>query len=358
MSELVRFGILGSGAVALLHARALAQAKGAKLVAIGGRNATTTTELAGKLGVTAALDCDDLLARKDVDAVIVCTPSGTHAEQGLRAAAAGKHVLVEKPIDVTLDRARALIEGCRTAGVRLGVVFQNRFLPHVALIRGAIQAGRLGRVILADGHVKWFRGHGYYQDAPWRGTRALDGGGALMNQAIHTVDLVHHLAGPVASVSGFTARLRHKSIECEDTAVAALRLVDGGCGVLEAATSVWPGFARRLELHGERGSVVLEGNDVPVWSMEGSGPEEAELARLRGEEKVRSDGAQDPTAIDLTPHRLQLEDFAAAVRDDRSPAVDGEEGMRALEIVLAIYRSAASGQAVTLPLRDAPTADG
>jgi predicted dehydrogenase len=347
----VRFGLVGSGNVARLHGRALASARGAKLVAVGGRNAASTSALAQELGIAAALDVDDLIARKDVDAVIVCTPSGTHAELGIRAARAGKHVLVEKPIDVTLERARALIGACREARVRLGVVFQNRFLAPVALVRRALDGGRLGRVLLANGYVKWFRGHGYYEGAPWRGTRALDGGGALMNQAIHTVDLVHHLAGPVAAVSGFTATLRHK-IECEDAAVANLRLVSGGLGTLEATTSVWPGFARRLELHGEKGSVVIDGDDVPVWSLEGSGPEEDELKALRAAAKERkaAGGESDPMAIDLSPHRAQHEDFAAAVRNDRAPAVDGEEGLRALEIVLAVYRSAAEKRTVELPL--------
>jgi predicted dehydrogenase len=216
----------------------------------------------------------------------------------------------------------------------------------VALLRRAIERGRLGRLFVADAHVKWFREPAYYEAARWRGTRALDGGGALMNQAIHTVDLLQHLAGPVAAVTGYTARLRHPGIECEDTAVAALKFQNGALGLLQATTSVAPGFSRRVELSGERGTVILDGNDISVWKVEGTGEEEVELERLRTAARDASDGSSDPMRLDIAGHRTQLEDFVAAVAQGREPIVTGGEALKALGIVLAVYESAASGRPV------------
>lgn len=342
----VGFGILGAGNIAQIHAAAIQALPSARLVGFHATQPARAEALAARFGGIASTDLDAFLSHPDLDAVTICTPSGTHAELGQRAAAAGKHVIVEKPIDVTLAKAEALIAACRRHGVRLGVIFQSRFLPAVALLRRAIQRGRLGRIFVADAHVKWFREPAYYEAARWRGTRALDGGGALINQAIHTVDLLQHLAGPVAEVTGFTARLRHPGIECEDTAVAALKFHSGALGLLQATTSVAPGFARRLELSGERGTVILDGNDISVWKLDGTGEEEAELERLRRAARDTSDGAADPMRLDVAGHRAQLEDFVAVVTQGREPIVTGAEALKALAIVLAVYESAASGRPI------------
>jgi predicted dehydrogenase len=238
--------------------------------------------------------------------------------------------------------------------VRLGVIFQSRFLPAVTLIKQAIERGRLGKLYVVDAYVKWFRNQAYYQAAAWRGTKALDGGGALINQGIHTVDLAQHFAGPAASIYGIAERKHHPYIEGEDTALALVKYRGGAAGVIEATTSLAPGFSRRVEVHGEKGSIVLDGNDITVWQLEGQGDDEDEamLARLRLEKKDASDGASNPMNLDITAHRGQLEDFVGAVRDGRAPAVDGHEALKALEIVLAVYRSSETGQAVDLPLVD------
>jgi predicted dehydrogenase len=344
------FGIVGAGNISLIHAQALAEVPGARLRAVLARDPAKAEALASRFGAEPCTDPARFFAREDLQVVTICTPSGTHAELGAAAAAAGKHVLVEKPIDVTLEKARALVATCRAHGVRLGVIFQSRFLPAVALVKRAIDRGRLGRLYVADAQVKWFRGKTYYEDARWRGTKALDGGGALINQSIHTVDLLQHLAGPVASVFGMTGRLRHPSIEGEDTAVAVVRFASGALGTIQGTTSIWPGFARKVELHGERGTIVLEGNDVTIWSVEGTGEEEAELERLRAGAKDASDGSSNPMSLDTAGHRRQIEEFVAALREGRAPAVDGEEGLKALEIVLGVYRSAETGAPVALPL--------
>jgi predicted dehydrogenase len=343
-------GIVGAGNIAQIHAAAVNAIPGARLVGFLGKTRERAQALAARFGGEASTDAAAFFGRPDLHVVAICTPSGTHAELGVAAAAAGKHVIVEKPIDVTLDKARALIAACRRHGVQLGVIFQSRFLPAVALMKKAIDRGRLGRLYVADAYVKWFRSREYYEAARWRGTRALDGGGALINQSIHTVDLVQYLAGPAASVFGHAARLRHPYIETEDTAVAVVKYRSGAVGVLEGTTSIAPGFSRRVEIHGERGSIVLDGNDISVWKVEGQGEEEAELEALRAAARDASDGSSNPMNLDVTGHKMQIEDFLAAVRAGGRPVIDGEEGLKALEMVLAVYRSSETGRPVELPL--------
>ncbi len=340
------FGVIGCGNIAPVHAQAVLDAPRAALRGFLGRSPARAEALGRRFGVPWSVDAAEFLRRSDFAAVLIGTPSGTHAELGIRAAEAGKHVLVEKPIEVTLEKARALIAACRQNGVKLGVIFQSRFLPAVQILKRAVERGRLGRVYQADAYVKWYREPAYYASASWRGTYALDGGGALINQSIHTIDLLQYLAGPVATVFGHAERLRHTTIEAEDTAVAVVKFASGAVGVIEGATSLRPGFARRLELHGEKGSVILEGNEIREWRVEGGGEEEQALAQLA--EHDASDGAADPTRLDVSGHRRQVEDLIAAVREGRPPAVDGPEAIKALAIVLAMYRSSREGQPVAV----------
>ncbi len=343
-------GIIGAGNIAQIHAGAIQAIPACKLVGFAAKTPDRAAALAQRFGGDSTADIDAFLARSDMQAVTICTPSGTHADLGIRAARAGKHVIVEKPIDVTLEKARALIDACGKAGVKLGAIFQSRFLPSVTLMKQAIDRGRLGPIYVADAYVKWFRPPSYYEAARWRGTRALDGGGALINQSIHTVDLVQHLCGPVASVFGFCDRKRHPNIEGEDTCVAVTKFRNGAVGVIEGTTSIAPGFTRRVEIHGGKGTIVLEGNDISTWSLEGTGEEEVELERLRAAAKDASDGASDPMQLDITAHRDQIAEFVEAVSAGRMPTIDGAQGLKALEIVLAVYRSADTGKLVELPL--------
>jgi predicted dehydrogenase len=345
----VGFGIIGAGNISLIHGQAIAAIPGARVRAVLSKTRERAAGLADKLGADALVDAEAFFARPDIQVVTICTPSGTHAELGMRAAAARKHVIVEKPIDVTVEKARMLVDACERQGVRLGVIFQSRFLPAVQLMKRAIERGRLGRLFVADAYVKWFRAPEYYEAARWRGTKALDGGGALINQAIHTVDLVQHLAGPAATVFGMTDRKRHAAIEAEDTAVAVVRYAGGAMGVIEATTSIYPGFSRRVEIHGEKGSVVLDGNDIAVWKLTEAGEEEAELERLRAAAKDASDGSSNPMNLDVAGHRQQIEDFLGALREGRAPVVDGREGLKALALVRAVYESAESEKPVRLP---------
>jgi predicted dehydrogenase len=278
-----------------------------------------------------------------LDAVAVCTPSGTHAEIGCAAAQAGKHVLVEKPIEIALEKADALIDVCRRSDVRLGVAFQSRFLDATRALETAMRNGRFGRPVMAGAYVKWYRDPAYYAAAQWRGTLALDGGGALINQAVHTVDLLQWIMGPVEQVTALSGRRLHPQIEGEDTLVATLRFQTGALGVIEAATSVYPGFRRRLEITGDEGTAVLDGDNISVWALRDKSPNPLPPAA------EISDGSGNAMAISCEGHRRVMQDFAEAIRNKRNPWVDGPSGRASLQLIRAIYESAwNAGKPVTV----------
>jgi UDP-N-acetyl-2-amino-2-deoxyglucuronate dehydrogenase len=331
MRNPIGIGILGCGNVAKVHAEAIRLVPDLKLISVCSDTSESAQRMGTAYGVPAHTDLTAFLSDVSLQAVSICTPTGTHADLGTAAALQGKHVLVEKPIDVSLEKADALIGACKLAGVRLGVCFQSRFLDAPRILKEAVENGRLGKPVMGSAYVKWHRSDQYYASAGWRGTLATDGGGALINQAIHTVDLLRWMMGPVASVSAFGGRILHPQIEGEDALVAALRFQNGALGVIEAATAVYPGFKRRLEITGTEGTAILDGDNITVWSLrDGSlnpAPPSGDI----------SDGSANPMAIDCEGHRRVMEDFAAAVREGRKPFVDGNDGREALELVLAIY---------------------
>jgi predicted dehydrogenase len=263
------FGIIGCGMVAELHTRAIAEIPGARLVAAFSRSRANAERIAGMAGGKCGIytDLEAMLAHPGLDVVCICTPSGAHLEPALAAARAGKHVVVEKPLEITLSRCDAIIEACDTAGVSLCTIFPSRFTAANLRLKEAVCGGRFGRLTLADTYVKWWRTQEYYDSGGWRGTWELDGGGALMNQAIHNVDLLCWLMGDVDSVVALTATLAHARIEVEDTAVASVRFKSGAMGVIEAATSVYPGLHKRTEIHGDRGSARVEQDDITLWEF-------------------------------------------------------------------------------------------
>lgn len=338
MTTEIGFGIVGCGMIGKVQAEAIASIPGARLLAVCARDEKRVAEFAAKFGATGYTDYGRFLDHPGLRIVNICTPNGAHAEQGVAAARAGIHVLVEKPIDATLEKADALIEACDRYGVKLGVIFQSRFLPAVQKIKRAIDEGRLGRLMIGDAYVKWYRAPEYY-DGSWHGTMAMDGGGALINQAIHTVDLLRWMMGPAEAAFAMKAALRYPQIEGEDTLVASLRFKNGALGAIEAATSVKPGFKRRLEISGERGTVILDGDAISCWSLDGEGEEDT------GGEQI-TDGSSNPAAISNEGHRLQIEDMMRAVIEDRAPMIDGREGRKSLELVVGLYDSAVLGQSV------------
>ncbi len=337
----IGFGLVGTGLIAKVHAQAIDSIDGARLVAVCGRSADATAEFANSTNAVAYTDFSEMVAREDIAIVNICTPSGTHRELGLLAAAAGKSVLVEKPIEISTQRADDLIDACETYGVKLGVIFQSRFAPSARRMKEAIDRGDLGRLLLGDAYVKWYRAPEYYAESSWHGTLALDGGGALINQAIHTIDLLRWIMGPMTAVCAMKGALRYPDIEAEDTLVSCLRFQNGALGVIEAATSVAPGFKRRLEISGERGTIILEGDEISVWAVDG-----ADTAEVAGEQL--DGGSSNPATIAIEGHRLQIEDMIDAVRNDRQPTVSGRDGRLSLELVEALYRSANENRVIEL----------
>jgi predicted dehydrogenase len=338
----LNIALIGAGNISETHARAASGIPDITITAVQGDNGARAERLAAMFGATPFTDLDACLGHRPLDAVIIGSPSGLHADQGMRAVDHGLHVLVEKPIDVRLDRADALVAAADAADVRLGVLFQDRTQPSLARLRDALAAGRLGRPLLASARVKWYRPAEYYGRSRWRGTWALDGGGALMNQGIHTVDLLIWLLGPVSRVIARTKALRH-AIEVEDTALALLEFSSGAVATLEATTAAYPGYPRRVELTTIAGTIAIEQGSVVAADLEGVAED-----FVASESRALNASASSPIVADVTGHRRLIEDFVEAIRDHRDPMCSGREGRKSLAVVDAVYESARTGRAVDL----------
>jgi UDP-N-acetyl-2-amino-2-deoxyglucuronate dehydrogenase len=340
------FGLIGTGMIAGFHARALREVNGAKLLGVAGRSPEGAIDFAGQQGVPfAAASVAELINRPEIAAVCITTPSGLHREPALAAIRAGKHVMIEKPIDATVEGTDEILRAAELAGVRIGSIFQARFGAGARALKAALESGRFGRLALCSAYVKWHRTAEYYTG--WKGKLALDGGGALMNQAIHAVDLLQWFAGMPAEVFGWTTRRVHLRIESEDTACATLRFASGALGTIEASTAVWPGWSRRLEICGETGSAVLEDDDIARWEFHAPLPEDDAIRAPRDRSALGS-GASAPNAIGYEGHLRQLQDFTDAIRENRQPAIDGREARKAVALIRAIYDSAVQGAPVRL----------
>jgi predicted dehydrogenase len=348
------FGIVGCGMISGFHAKAIADVKGAKLVACFDTREESATKFAAEFGCQPYNKLEAMLANPKVDIVTIATPSGAHMEPAVAAAKAGKHVIVEKPLEITLKKCDRIIDACEKAGVQLGAIFPSRFHDSSVKLKRAIDAGRFGTLTLGDAYVKWFRTQAYYDSGAWRGTWALDGGGALMNQAIHSVDLLTWLMGPVVEIQANAATLAHVRIEVEDAVVATLRFANGALGVLEATTAAYPGYLKRVEIHGSEGSAVLEEEDLKAWDFAKPRKEDKAILDEMQKHKSTGGGASDPAAIGHHGHTMQFRDFVDAVKKDRPPAVDGHEGRRSVEIILGVYKAAETGKPVKLPLKSDP----
>ncbi len=334
------FGIIGCGMIARFHAAAIGDVRGAKLVACYDVMPESVHRFAGETGCRGYHALDEMLDDRDVHIVTIGTPSGAHQEPAVAAAKAGKHVIVEKPLEVTLKRCDAIINACESAGVTLSTVFPSRFHDASRELKRAIDSGRFGRLTLGDAYVKWYRTQAYYDSGAWRGTWKLDGGGALMNQAIHSVDLLAWLMGPVVEVRAETATLAHERIEVEDTTVATLRFANGALGVIEASTAVYPGYLKRIEIHGSEGSAVIEEEDIKAWDFAKKQKRDDAIRQRMQEHHSTGGGASDPKAIGHHGHARQFADVIEAIRKKRPPLVDGPESRRSVEIITAIYKSA------------------
>jgi UDP-N-acetyl-2-amino-2-deoxyglucuronate dehydrogenase len=336
------FGIVGTGVIAAFHAEAIRSIPGARLVACQDIAADRAAEFGSTWECASFNSMDEFLAHPDLTAVIVCTPSGLHLEPGLAALNAGRHLVVEKPLEVTAERCDQLIERARERDQVLAGIFMARFSDGSALLKQAIEAGRFGRITMASASVKWYRSQEYYDSAGWRGTMRIDGGGTLMNQSIHAVDLLQWLAGEVVEVSAYTDTLAHERIEVEDVAAAAVKFRNGAVGCIMGTTASWPGWSKRIEISGTRGSVVMEDEIIRSWQFEEEAHGDADIQAAAASGPESAKGAADPTAIGFEGHRRQLADFVEAIEEDRPPLVDGTEARKAVAIIEAIYRSARS----------------
>jgi UDP-N-acetyl-2-amino-2-deoxyglucuronate dehydrogenase len=333
--------IIGAGMVANVHVTALQGLPQARISGVYSRSPVATAAFAAKYGLKTFATYEEALADRYTDIVSICLPPGQHVDFGLKAAAAGKHLILEKPMDVDVAKAQSLIDAYRAKGLTLSVIFQNRFTPAAKRVKAAIDAGLLGQLILGDAYVKWYRSPQYYAANAWRGTWQTEGGGALINQAIHTIDLLQWFMGGVKSVSGFVRTAIHK-IETEDLGVAAVEFAGGALGVIEGSTAITPSYKERIEVHGTKGSFTLEGGMVKEWKVEGCREED-----YLDVQKLSYGDTNSPAIADVN-HRAQMLDVIEAIEQGRAPLVTGEEGLKSLAIVLGIYQSSRTGQKVQL----------
>lgn len=340
------FGIVGTGLIADFHAKAIAQILNAKLIGAYNRNQEKAADFASRFECKVFETLDDLAAAPDVDVICICTASGAHLEGGLAAIRAGKHCLIEKPLEISVERCDQLINAAQQAGVHLGVIFPSRFQEVNLKIKQAVTSGRIGAPVIGNAYVKWNRSEAYYKSAAWRGTWALDGGGALMNQGIHSVDLLQWFMGPVKSVHAFAANRRHKEIEVEDTIVAILNFESGAVGTIECSTATFPGSFKRLEVIGTEGTAIVEENDLLTWQFADETGEDDVIRAAHGGKQISKGGVADPAAISFLGHQKQMEDFLTAIDKQEEPLVDGMEGRKSVAIIEAVYESVRTGKTV------------
>jgi UDP-N-acetyl-2-amino-2-deoxyglucuronate dehydrogenase len=337
------FGFIGAGAIANFHARAVAAARGGRLVGVASRSKAGAEKFAAEHGMGYATDdVDALLKQPGVDAICITTPSALHLQPALAAVRAGKHLMIEKPLDATVEGTDHILHEAEKHGVRVGSIFQARFGDAARQLKAAIDAGRFGRMVLASCYVKWNRTTEYYTG--WKGRLAEDGGGAVINQAIHGIDLLQWFAGMPVEVFAWSTQRVHQ-IESEDTAVAALKFGSGALGTIEASTALWPGFSRRIEICGEHGSVVMEDDDITRWEFREARPEDERIRATR-ESGTMGSGAAAPMAIKFEGHLRQIQDFIDGIRERRPFFIEGVEARKAVALVRAVYDSAASGRPI------------
>lgn len=343
MKKKLKIGIIGCGTIANIHAEAIKQSKNAELHSIYSRTESKAKKCAEKFEINWHTDWDSFISDTDLDIVSICTPSGNHLDYGAKAAEFGKHIIVEKPIEITLDRARKLIDKCKKHDINLSVIYQSRFMPKIADLKNKIEQNKIGNIFIGDAYIKWYRNQEYYNSGVWRGTFALDGGGVLINQAIHTIDLLQWFMGDIETVYGKIGTFTHANIEGEDNAVAVLKYKSGAIGVVEGSTSVQPAQSRRIELHGEKGTAIVSNDAVQILM-----PEQKANAKelVNGEE---TSGASSPLeGFSIEPHKIQFEAIVDAINNNSQPPISGEESLKSLAIVLAIYESSKNNSTIVM----------
>ena len=351
MAEPLRFGIVGCGVIGPVHAEAIASLPDAQLVSVVDINPQQAQKLASQFGAVPYTHLQHMLDSEPVDVVIICTPSGLHGEFACQVMRSGRHVIVEKPMEITRAAIDEMLRVQQATGVKLAVISQHRFDPSSRQVRELVEERAFGRLVLGNAIVPWWRSQEYYDSGDWRGTWKLDGGGVLMNQSIHSIDLLQWFRRPVKSVFGYTDTLVHH-METEDVAVAVLRFANGALGTIAATTGAYPGVTTRIEIFGDKGSAVIENDSLAYLHLARNDRESINAYGVTPQvHKKRDDTgstSQNPTALSASSHALQIADMIRAIREDRTPLVDGYEARQPVEIILSIYESARIQKEVTL----------
>jgi len=358
VSGKIGFAIVGCGVIAPMHEKAIRAQPDAELIAVMDIDPEIAKQRGAEFGVPFYTNIDALFARDDVQVVDVCVPSGLHAEIGVKAALAGKHVICEKPIDISLAAADRLTAACKEAGVKLQVISQHRFSNAMQQLKEAVDAGKFGRLVMGNASIFWYRAQSYYDSGGWRGTWELDGGGALMNQGVHWVDQLRWIMGPVKSVSAKMGMLAHERIEVEDAVVAVVEFENGAIGSIIGTTDAYPGYTTRLEIVGTEGSAIIEDGNIRAWNLKSEGGEVGAYGRAKSEKEAEAakatntqgGGAGDPAAIGWGGHAYQVRDMMNAIREDHETANPGTEARNPLELILGVYQSALTDAEVVFPV--------
>ncbi len=352
MAEKLRFGIIGCGVIGPHHARTITSLPDAQLIAVADALPERAQKLAEQYNVTSYTDPQEMLTHEHLDIVTICTPSGLHGEHACLAMHAGCHVIVEKPMEITLARIEEMLQVQQETGRKLAVISQHRFDAATMQVGSLVEQEAFGRLVLGNAIIPWWRSQKYYDSGAWRGTWEFDGGGVLMNQSIHSIDLLQWLMGPVKSIYAYTDTLVHR-METEDAAVAILRFVNGAIGTIAATTGAYPGVSTHIEIFGDRGSARIENDRLSYLHL--ARDDQAEVGAYGGT-PVKVDlaedtasGAQNPRGVfQSDAHTLQIADMIRAIRENGTPLVDGQAGRHPVEIILGIYESARTHCEVTL----------
>lgn len=331
MNKKIGFGIIGTGAITAKHVAALEQIEEAELVALCSSSIERAELATERFKIKSYSNWEDFLSHPNLDVVCICTGSGFHLEPAVEAAKKGKHLFIEKPIEINLNRADQLILACKERGVKLAVVYQNRFSQDYIKLKQAVVEGRLGDLFMGNAYINWFREEGYYRNSSWKGTLNGDGGGALINQGIHTIDLLIDIMGEPASVFGHIKTMLYP-IEGEDLGAAIVKFESGALGNISAGTSLYPGYPERLEIYGSKGSAILAGGQIIHWHVIG------EEDSLLSNNNIQT-GTSDPMAIGHQLHLEQYKDFIEAIVNDREPKVNGHIARKSLGLIQGIYES-------------------
>ncbi len=354
MTEQLRFGIVGCGVIGALHAKAIRSLPTAHLISVADVIPERAQKLAQEYSVTPYVDVQEMYAKEHLDVATICTPSGMHGAHAIEAMQAGCHVIVEKPMEINLATIEKMLHVQQETGRKMAVISQHRFDSATQQVHKLVDKQEFGRLVLGNAVIPWWRSQQYYDSGAWRGTWALDGGGVLMNQSIHSIDLLQWLMGHVKSVYAYMDTLTHR-METEDVAGAVLRFANGAIGTITATTSGYPGTGTRIEIYGDKGSAIIESDTLKylhlarddkeeIGSYGGAKPKAADA----GSTESAKTGAADPAAIGADTHALQIDDMIRAIRNNGTPLVDGIAGRHPVEIILGIYESARTGKEVTL----------